>query len=155
MEQKNATEGGRIKVQNTPAPWTVSIISTGAVEITGGTIYNYQKPGLGEGLQDMFVMAGTDFSILGSGLLSSATGIFEGYIYCRDQFNLGGNSVMKGSILAKDDEESPTNEFDGLISENKIFGNFSIDFTSNIKFNLPGPVQILSWREIEVIKDPS
>jgi cytoskeletal protein CcmA (bactofilin family) len=167
VEQKNATEGGRIKVLGTgppgSPPWNVSIVSTGAVEIQGGTIQNYKKPGLSEGLQDMFVMAGTDFQILGGALLTSATGFLEGYIYARDQIELGGNSKIRGTVLARDDQVSPTSgnppnsgsplspDEQGLISANKIHGNFSIDFTPDTVFDLPGPVRILSWREIEVV----
>lgn len=162
VEHKNLAtgQGGKLVINNTPnpidtsispdpLPWDVTIISTGAIAAQANAILgNFKKPGLSTGQQDLFLMAGTDIEVAGGGQFRSATGALEGYIYARDQVGLGGTVYMEGAVLAKDDEESPTNEFDGLISYNKIHGNFTINFNSMIEFDFPGPVQILSWREI-------
>jgi len=152
VEMQSATIGGRIKINGVPSPWTASVISTGYIDVTaGGVMQNYMDPNQSEGIQNILFIAGTDLKTKGGFDIGTAASPTQGFFAVRDQIDLGGNVFLKGWVNATDVEVSPSSQTDGLIDANKVSGDMHLDYDGLIETPFPGPVRILTWRELAVV----
>jgi hypothetical protein len=140
---------GRLKITGAPSPWTVSIISTGFIDLGGNaTILNYRNPAFGKSIQDLLFMTGTDFKADGGVKIGPANTYDPGYIATLDQVDLGGNVEIDGWIHAADQKASPSSDPDGLLDQNMVSGDFKLQYEGGLGSIFPGTVKILSWREV-------
>jgi hypothetical protein len=156
------TVGGKITIQNTPSPWSVSIISTGAINFNGNAVLeNYSlNPGNNDATDNIFLFAGSDVNGGANAEFTSLTpdgmGGFlptQGIIYAHDQIDFAGDANLEGAILIYDGNDTPSSDFHGYIGwgQSRLTGTVTINHVGNMDVPWPGPVRILSWREIEVV----
>ena len=93
-------------------------------------------------------MAGTDFKTDGGAVLGDPSGYDPGFIAILDQVDLGGTGEIDGWIQAADEKASPSSDTDGLVNDNKVSGDFKLNFKGNLNSPFPGDVRIMSWREV-------
>lgn len=127
-------------------PLELTLMAEGSIQISGSPEFiNYKNPGDPAGIQDMFMLAGTDIDWAGS-----PSNAIEGFIYAGEQIELRGNPTINGFIVAKD----KANDSD-LVTANSVKGNptitYSLGSVSN-PFTVPTWLDtiltILSWNEI-------
>ncbi len=122
------------------SPWEVTIVATGYLEISGNPEFiNYKNPLHSAGIQDLFLIAGTDIKYNGNPFNT-----LEGLIYAGEQIDFSGNATVNGAILAYDHPNSS----EGLVSENKISGNPNITYGCGLIVPNVGGVEVVSWNEL-------
>ena len=140
---------GNIEIGGSPGsasdPWQVSLMAEGSIKINGNPEFvNYKDAGDSEGVQNIFMLAGTDIEWSGN-----PTNTIEGFIYAGEQIKLNGNPSIVGSIIARDLANTST-----LVDANSISGNPTITFNGTLATPLTVNVvvsttlTIISWNEI-------
>lgn len=126
-------------------PWDVSFMAEGSIQISGNPeIANYKNGGHSAGVQNIFMLAGTDIQWNGNG---STT--IEGFMYAGEQIQFNGNPNIEGFVIAKD--KANTSD---LVEDNIINGNPTITYTGGsmatpFAVNVDGDTEltIISWNE--------
>ncbi len=139
----NIGVGGNPGSQNNP--WQTTLMAEGHIKINGNPQFtNYKDPSDSVGVQNIFMLAGTDIEWSGN-----PSNTIEGFIYAGEQIKLNGNPSIQGFIVAKDKANTDT-----LVDNNSISGNPTITYTGGstetpFTVNVAGDTEltIISWNE--------
>ena len=140
---------GNITISRNPGhandPWQVSLMAEGNINISGNPQFtNYKDANDSAGVQNIFMLAGTDIEWSGN-----PSNTIEGFIYAGEQIKLNGNPTIEGFIIAKDKANT-----DDHVEQNSISGNPTITFSGSLDtpftINTSGDVSltIVSWNEL-------
>ena len=140
---------GNITISGNPGhandPWQVSLMAEGNINISGNPQFtNYKDANDSAGVQNIFMLAGTDIEWSGN-----PSNTIEGFIYAGEQIKLNGNPTIEGFIIAKDKANT-----DDHVEQNSISGNPTITFSGSLDtpftINTSGDVSltIVSWNEL-------
>ena len=119
--------------------WQTTLLATGSIEVSGNPVIANYKDSLDPvGVQNLLLVAGKDLKINGN-----ANQTYEGIIAVREQFYISGNPTIVGAIIV-----NGSGSQSGLISENKLSGNFNLTYGCGLETPWvgDGSLKRTSWR---------
>ncbi len=122
-------------------PWMTTLTATGSIEITGTSMSaNLRDPNDPIGIQNSFMVAGTDIEMSGN---SNQT--IDGIIWAGEQINLNGDPNILGSVMAYGNPSVST-----LVTSSEISGDVNITYGCGM--TIPGTsleINVVSWNEVD------
>ena len=133
-------------ISSNPTGWDMTLVAEGHIEISGNPEFtNYQDPSDPEGVQNTALMALYDLKLNGNPNQN-----IDGILFCGQQFDIGGNPTVNGSIIAKDFATS-VEHGDDHITTSSISGDMNLTYNGGLATPFPtGTVVLttLSWQEL-------
>jgi len=124
---------GDIRVTGSPGPSTVSLISTGSIDISGSPNFQADDPGL-------LLLADGDLQINGNLTQYGA----QAQILVREQVAIGGNPTLFGQIVVQNVTSVATLVHESSISS--FWGSFSLTYTGGLNGGTGAPT-LSGWRQ--------
>lgn len=110
------------------APWRVSIMATGSINLSGGTAhfedYKGADPNVPDGVKDVFLMAGGDIRFRGSFSPSAV----PGSIMANEEIDVAGANGFNGNIVARNSSPADPAWVDNVASSNRLSGSTTIAY---------------------------
>ncbi len=113
------------------APFRVSILATGTIDLSGGSSYwdDYKgtDPTVPQGVKDIFLMAGGDIRFRGS---FPPTAV-PGSIMANEEIDIAGSSGINGNIIARNANNPDPSWVDNKATSNVFSGTTTINYNPN------------------------
>ena len=126
MPCRNRTGGPSPASAYSSAPWRVSILATGSIDLSGGSAYfeDYKgaDPTVPQGVKDIFLMAGGDIRFRGSFSPSAV----PGSIMANEEIDVAGSNGFTGNLIARNSNNPDPSWVDDVASANVFSGTTTI-----------------------------